>query len=83
MCVRIPLGGAGWGGEGLVHSRDITVHYEERKFSFLYLFVFLHIPLYATFCTYGVLSKTNYSFFVYFFGGLEYVGHSFAYVSHL
>jgi hypothetical protein len=25
----------------------------------------------------------NYTFFVHFFGGLEFVGHSFAYVAHI
>jgi hypothetical protein len=28
-------------------------------------------------------SRNGKSFFVYFFGGLECVGHSFAYVTHL
>jgi hypothetical protein len=31
----------------------------------------------------GPLSSTEYSFFVYFFGGQECVCHSFAYVAHL
>jgi hypothetical protein len=37
---------------------------------------------------YGIIKKNKNMlcmliFFVYFFGGLEYVGHSFAYVAHL
>ncbi len=32
---------------------------------------------------YGQVMRRTFFFFVYFFGGLECVGHSFAYVAHL
>ncbi len=64
-------GGGGGGGGGLFHIRDITVIYEDRKFSLLHLFVFLLNPMYATFCTLDVLSATNYFYYL------------FVYVAHL